>query len=202
MNITVEQAPPTPVTITWRDPEWSRETRARRNGEDLGPGTELTGRWQAGDTVEITLDMTPRVIQPDHRIDAVRGCVAILRGPEAQALESRNLPAGRSREDALLTGVPTPSQARLHRSRRATPADPRDRQVSDSSREGKSGSPTRPEGEQSSPPVGHRPGHSRDRRPGDLGSRFTGCVRRFCWPGSAQCLSCLSKRGVPGPHPR
>lgn len=47
--------------------------------------------WQ-GDRVELILDMTPRVVRSDHRIDAVRGCVAVQRGPEVLALESVDLP--------------------------------------------------------------------------------------------------------------
>ena len=39
--------------------------------------------------------MTPRISSPDSRIDAIRGCVAIERGPEVYALESVDLaPAG------------------------------------------------------------------------------------------------------------
>jgi DUF1680 family protein len=39
--------------------------------------------------------MAPRVSAPDARVDAVRGCVAVERGPEVLALESVDLgPAG------------------------------------------------------------------------------------------------------------
>jgi DUF1680 family protein len=39
--------------------------------------------------------MAPRLTAPDARIDAVRGCVAVERGPEVLALESVDLtPAG------------------------------------------------------------------------------------------------------------
>ena len=47
--------------------------------------------FRAGDTVELTLPMAPRVTLADPRIDAVRGCVAIERGPEVLALESVDL---------------------------------------------------------------------------------------------------------------
>ena len=52
----------------------------------------MTGR--AGDRIVLTLDMPVRVTQPDPRIDAVRGCVAIERGPIVYCVESADLPAG------------------------------------------------------------------------------------------------------------
>ena len=53
--------------------------------------------------------MAPRVIWPDPHIDAVRGCVAIERGPEVLALESTDLGAARRRR----------RRAGRHRCRRA-----------------------------------------------------------------------------------
>ena len=39
--------------------------------------------------------MPPRLTVPDPRIDAVRGCVAIERGPLVYCIETADLPAGR-----------------------------------------------------------------------------------------------------------
>jgi DUF1680 family protein len=44
-------------------------------------------RWQAGDEVRLRLDLTPRWTRPDRRVDAVRGCAAIERGPLVYCLE-------------------------------------------------------------------------------------------------------------------
>jgi DUF1680 family protein len=46
-----------------------------------------------GDVVELVLPLVPRITTPDPRIDAVRGCVAVERGPEVLALESVDLVA-------------------------------------------------------------------------------------------------------------
>jgi DUF1680 family protein len=43
--------------------------------------------WSYGDRVILDLAMPPRLTVPDPRIDAVRGCVAIERGPLVYCLE-------------------------------------------------------------------------------------------------------------------
>jgi DUF1680 family protein len=43
--------------------------------------------------------MAPRVTVPDPRVDAIRGCVAIERGPLVYCLEAADLPAGVELED-------------------------------------------------------------------------------------------------------
>ncbi|MDQ2661903.1 MAG: glycoside hydrolase family 127 protein, partial [Actinomycetota bacterium] len=47
--------------------------------------------FAAGDVVELELPMQPRFTAPDPRIDAVRGCLTVERGPEVFALESVDL---------------------------------------------------------------------------------------------------------------
>ena len=49
-------------------------------------------RWQAGDEVRLRLDLTPRWTRPDRRVDAVRGCAAIERGPLVYCLEQADQP--------------------------------------------------------------------------------------------------------------
>jgi DUF1680 family protein len=51
--------------------------------------------FAVGDEVTLTLPMTPRWTFPDQRIDAVRGCVAVERGPLVMCVESVDLPEGR-----------------------------------------------------------------------------------------------------------
>jgi DUF1680 family protein len=50
--------------------------------------------FAAGDVVELSFGMRPRVTHPDPRVDAIRGAVAIERGPEVYCVESVDLPGG------------------------------------------------------------------------------------------------------------
>jgi DUF1680 family protein len=47
----------------------------------------LHQRWRPGDEVALHLDLTPRWTYPDRRVDAVRGCAAIERGPFVYCFE-------------------------------------------------------------------------------------------------------------------
>lgn len=102
-----------PWSLSLRVPAWAAGARVRvLSGESVvsdepaGPGVAaVSRRFLAGDVVELTLPIEPRVTHPDPRIDAVRGCVAIERGPEVLCLESVDLPeslAGRSVDDVSL----------------------------------------------------------------------------------------------------
>jgi DUF1680 family protein len=85
-------------TLGLRVPEWADGARVRvlsadgQEERDAAPGRhEITREFHAGDVVELELPMLPRVTYPDPHIDAVRGCVAIERGPEVLAVESVDL---------------------------------------------------------------------------------------------------------------
>jgi hypothetical protein len=61
---------------------------ARLDGEPVAPGYAALRRdWRSGERVTLELDLTPRLVAPHPRIDAVRGCVAIERGPLVYCLE-------------------------------------------------------------------------------------------------------------------
>ena len=96
-----------PWTLALRVPAWAGEARlvvrdagdaasdadgATAAGADVGPGYATVRRaFAAGDVVELELPMAPRFTSPDPRIDAVRGCLTVERGPEVFALESVDL---------------------------------------------------------------------------------------------------------------
>jgi DUF1680 family protein len=62
----------------------------------VAPGTAVVERaFAVGDEIRLTLPMAPRWTVPDPRIDAVRGCVAVERGPIVLCAESVDLPGGR-----------------------------------------------------------------------------------------------------------
>ncbi|MDP9793021.1 DUF1680 family protein [Catenuloplanes nepalensis] len=106
VTIEVMEAPETAASLTLRNPDWSHETTLRLNGLEPVRVTDgavtLSRVWSAGDVVALTLDMTPGVIRPDHRADAIRGCVAVRCGPDVLALESPDLPDNWTIEDIVL----------------------------------------------------------------------------------------------------
>nr|WP_243229506.1 beta-L-arabinofuranosidase domain-containing protein [Microbacterium sp. CIAB417] len=94
-------------TLTMRIPTWADGARlvVGGAGEDAAPGTASVRRaFRAGDVIELALPVAPRVTAPDPRVDAVRGCVVVERGPEVLALESVDL--GADVGDAVLAGEP------------------------------------------------------------------------------------------------
>ncbi|HYJ73717.1 MAG TPA: beta-L-arabinofuranosidase domain-containing protein, partial [Actinomycetota bacterium] len=104
VEVEVVRAPEHPWTLSLRVPSWCRSAALTGPGGDgpvaAGPGAaELTRRWEGGDTVVLDLDLPVRVTVPDPRVDAVRGCVAVERGPLVYCVESADLPAGTELED-------------------------------------------------------------------------------------------------------
>jgi uncharacterized protein len=95
-------APGTERGIALRVPAWSARTRVSVDDEDhdARPGYhQLRRRWQPGDEITLHLDLTPRWTHPDRRVDAVRGCVAVERGPLVYCFEQADQPAGIQMED-------------------------------------------------------------------------------------------------------
>lgn len=75
------------TTIAIRIPAWSEKTTLTVNGKavDLDTVTEdgyayLSGSWQDGDTIQLSLDMTPHVIYASPKVAADTGKVCVQRG--------------------------------------------------------------------------------------------------------------------------
>lgn len=102
VRVRVAQSPSDAWTLSLRVPAWAgrgvvRVLPAAGGQEDFTAraGTfRLERAFAAGDVVELDLDVEPRMVEPDPRIDASRGCVALERGPLVLALESVDLPDG------------------------------------------------------------------------------------------------------------
>jgi uncharacterized protein len=88
-------------TLSLRVPAWARG--AVVDSQPVAPGyAELTRRWRSGDRVVLELDVSPRLTAPNPRIDAVRGCLALERGPVVYCFEAGDLPAGADLADVAL----------------------------------------------------------------------------------------------------
>src|SRR5581483_6355277 len=98
-------------TLSLRIPAWARA--ATVDGEPAGPGGygDLTHRWRAGDRVVLELDVSPRLTAPNPRIDAVRGCVALERGPIVYCVEQHDVPGGADLADVAVDPSSDPADA-------------------------------------------------------------------------------------------
>jgi len=97
--ITIADTPPGPWTLSIRVPAWCESATAYLDGEEIpaGPGPdtlEISRGWRAGERVRLRLAMAPRITLPDPRIDAIRGTIALERGPLVYAVEEADLPPG------------------------------------------------------------------------------------------------------------
>ena len=93
IRVRVEAAPAGAAAIEFRVPAWARG--ATLEGRNVDPGTyaRVERTWRSGDEVLFRLPMETRLTAADPRVDAVRGCVAIERGPLVYALEQEDQPA-------------------------------------------------------------------------------------------------------------
>jgi len=96
IRVRVASAGDRPWTLSLRVPGWATAGATLTvDGETrpVEPGYATAHRrWRGGDEVVLRLPMAPRFTYPDDRIDAVRGCVAVERGPLVFALESVDVP--------------------------------------------------------------------------------------------------------------
>ena len=104
IRIVVRTSHDEPWTLSLRVPAWATGATLTTPGESPAPAvpgtTRVTRAFKAGDVVELQLPVGPRVVVPDARIDAVRGCVAVERGPEVLCLESVDLAEAGAVRDA------------------------------------------------------------------------------------------------------
>ena len=99
LRLTATRNAADPWTLSMRVPHWAGEAEVvltTASGETstspAAPGwATVRHAFQVGDIVELVLPMRTRLTHPDPRIDAVRGCVAVERGPEVYCLESIDL---------------------------------------------------------------------------------------------------------------
>ncbi len=119
-EIRVHSAPDAECGLAVRIPGWCRDTSVSVNGEPLTTEADGLGylivrrRWQPDDVLSLSMDVRPRLTYPNRRIDALRGTVAVERGPLVYCFEQADQPGGISVEDlALTTGGLSEKEATL-----------------------------------------------------------------------------------------
>lgn len=111
VSFTVDQAPESEWTLAVRAPEWSSTVSVAIDGQsvDVAPDgsgyVRLRRTWKPGETVTVELDMTPRLVYPHHRIDAVRGTAAVERGPLVYCFEQADQAADVDVQDLALAAA-------------------------------------------------------------------------------------------------
>jgi uncharacterized protein len=108
VELTVRSAPDAEAGLAVRVPSWSPAARLTLDGEPLQVPASASGylsvtrRWQPGDVLVLDLDVAPRLTYPSRRIDALRGTVAVERGPLVYCFEQADHPEA-SVEDLAVT---------------------------------------------------------------------------------------------------
>lgn len=108
--IRIDEASGRAFSLSLRIPAWARGARVSVNGVESAekpvPGSYFAEKraWKAGDTVELELPMTPRLVLSHHLVEETRNQAAVLRGPIVYCLESNDLPEGVRLPDVLLPG--------------------------------------------------------------------------------------------------
>jgi hypothetical protein len=95
VSVTVTETSARPWTLSLRIPGWAQGSRVTHPDGTSAPATEMASVervFAVGDVIRLEMPVDPRWTFPDPRIDAVRGCVAIERGPLVMCMESVDLP--------------------------------------------------------------------------------------------------------------
>lgn len=98
VRLTMESAPAGESSLFLRVPGWANGATLAVNGKPAAatPGryAEVRRAWADGDRVELTLPMTPRLVEAHPLVEEARNQVAVARGPLVYCLESNDLPKG------------------------------------------------------------------------------------------------------------
>ncbi|MEK7752961.1 MAG: glycoside hydrolase family 127 protein [Acidobacteriota bacterium] len=98
IRITVTQPVGKELAVMLRIPGWAEGASLKVRGQPAmaQPGTyaEVRRTWSAGDTIELDLNMKPRLIEAHPKVEEARNQVAVMRGPMVYCLESPDLPPG------------------------------------------------------------------------------------------------------------
>ena len=123
VRVSIDEAE-VPFALDLRIPAWAEG--ATVDGSPVAPGTHRVDGVSAGDVVVLRLPLEPRITRPDSRIDAVRGTIAVERGPFVLCAESVDLPGDLSVNELVVdadAGVEALGAGAVVRGRRLSSAD-------------------------------------------------------------------------------
>jgi hypothetical protein len=98
--------------LSLRFPDWAskEDTRIALNGEHVetswdGSYITVSRHWRPGDRLQVSSSTPVLVLRPHWRVDAVRDCVAVQRGPLVHCIEADDLAEGAAVDDVVLDGA-------------------------------------------------------------------------------------------------
>ncbi len=112
VTVRVVDAPASPLALRLRVPSWAGGAMLIEGGRTraVEPGFAVVDRpLLIGEEIRLVLPTAPRLTWPDRRVDAVRGCVAVERGPLVLCAESIDLRAGVTLDDLLIDPAVPPA---------------------------------------------------------------------------------------------
>jgi len=93
VRVVIEETDGNAWKLALRVPGWCEGANLQVNGEAVevaaasGTYAAIERAWQAGDVVELDMPIKPRLTESNPRVDAIRGSLAIERGPLVYCLE-------------------------------------------------------------------------------------------------------------------
>ena len=114
IRIEIVETPASEWELSLRVPAWADRGATITVGAEqteVTPGTTRLARvFAVGDVVELTLLVAPRWTWPDSRVDAVRGSVAVERGPLVLCLESVDIPGNATVNEVRVVSAEAPNE--------------------------------------------------------------------------------------------
>ncbi|MGC1910352.1 MAG: beta-L-arabinofuranosidase domain-containing protein [Candidatus Acidiferrales bacterium] len=107
VEIGVTPAQPTEFTFYLRIPGWANGAQASVNGKEVagakaGEYLPIRRKWSAGDTVQLKMEMKPKLIEANAHVVEDAGRVAVQRGPLVYCMEQMDQPNGVALADVAL----------------------------------------------------------------------------------------------------
>jgi uncharacterized protein len=98
-KIVVSESVNRPLKLALRVPGWCQKFVIKVNGRAVKHGLDkgyitIKRAWKVGDELMFDFVMAPFLVEADPRVDAVRGCLAIQRGPIVYCLEEHDQAKG------------------------------------------------------------------------------------------------------------
>ena len=107
IQIIIDEAPNEEIKLNFRIPEWSNQSSILFNGSNAveckkGAFFCFEKKLRKGDIIELSLDMSVRLMKANPRAETLRGQAAVMRGPLLYCIEQDDLPEGISVFELLL----------------------------------------------------------------------------------------------------